>query len=69
MATKKETYSDAMQRLEQIVNQIGNNELDIDELENKLKEAQKLIKFCRGKLYKTDIEIKKMFEEEGTVKK
>jgi len=43
--------------------------LDIDELENKLKEAQKLIKFCRGKLYKTDIEIKKMFEEEDTVKK
>ena len=47
MATKKETYTEAMKRLEAIVSQIESNELDIDELANRLKEAQRLIKYCR----------------------
>ena len=66
---KKETYSEAMKRLENIVARIENNELDIDELGNQLKEAQKLIKYCREKLYKADVEIKKMLEsDEGCEK-
>lgn len=66
MTTKKETYtySEAMKRLEVIVSKIEGNELDIDELENYLKEAQKLIKFCKDKLYKTDQEIQRMLEED-----
>ncbi len=60
---KKETYSEAMKRLEAIVSQIESNELDIDSLGEHLKEAQKLIKYCREKLYKADAEIKKMLEE------
>ena len=39
MAVKKETYSQAMERLEKIVRQIDNNELDIDILSEKIKEA------------------------------
>ena len=68
MAAKKETYTytEAMKRLEAIVAKIEGNELDIDELGEKLKEAQKLIKFCRDKLYKTDLEIQKMLGEEET---
>ena len=64
MATKKETYTEAMKRLEGIVARIESNELDIDQLGENLQEAQKLIKFCRAKLYKADEEIKKMLEEE-----
>ena len=64
MAAKKETYTEAMARLEQIVSRIESNELDIDQLGENLKEAQKLIKFCKDKLYKADAEIKKMLEEE-----
>lgn len=64
MAVKKETYSEAMKRLESIVAGIESNELDIDELGSQLKEAQKLIKYCRDKLYKADAEIKKMLETE-----
>lgn len=63
MATKKETYTEAMKRLEAIVAQIEGNELDIDELADRLKEAQRLIKYCREKLYKADAEIKKMLDE------
>lgn len=69
MAAKKETYTEAMKRLEAIVARIESNELDIDELGDNLKEAQKLIKYCREKLYKADVEIKKMLDEGGTVEK
>ena len=54
-----------MKRLEEIVNRIESNELDIDRLGENLREAQKLIKYCRDKLYKADAEIKKMLEPEG----
>ena len=51
-AKKKETYSQAISRLEQIVSQIDNNELDIDQLADKIKEANGLIAFCQSKLTK-----------------
>lgn len=63
MATKKQTYEQAMARLEEIVSCIENNELDIDRLSDGLKEAQALIKFCREKLYKADEDIKKILAE------
>lgn len=52
MAAKKETYSQAMERLEKIVRQIDNNELDIDTLSEKIKEANEIIAFCTEKLTK-----------------
>lgn len=63
MAVKKETYEQAMKRLEEIVEKIESGELDIDSLGEHLKEAQKLIRLCRDKLYKADAEIKKMLDE------
>ena len=51
MAAKKETYSEAMKRLEEIVSRIESNELDIDQLGEYLQEAQKLIKFCKNNRY------------------
>ena len=46
---KKETYSEAMARLEKIVSQIDNNELEIDVLAEKIKEANGIIAFCSDK--------------------
>ena len=43
MAAKKETYSQAMERLEKIVRQIDNNELGIDLLREIIKAATELI--------------------------
>ena len=60
---KKETYSQAIIRLEQIVSQIDNNELDIDQLADKIKEANDLIVFCQSKLTKADAEIGKILAE------
>ena len=64
MAAKKQTYEQAMKRLEEIVTRIDSNELNIDSLGESLKEAQELIIFCRENLYKADGEIKKILEEE-----
>lgn len=55
-------YEDAMKRLEEIVSQIEDNKMSIDVIGESLKEAQKLIKICRDKLYETDVEIKKILE-------
>ena len=39
-------YEEAMQRLETIVSQIENDELGIDELTARLKEAKQMLKTC-----------------------
>ncbi len=52
--SKKKTYSQAMERLEKIVRQIDNNELEIDALAEKIKEANEIIAFCSDKLTKAD---------------
>ncbi len=63
MAARKETYTEAMKKLEMIVAKIEGGELDIDQLGENLQEAQILIKFCKNKLYKADEEIRKMLDE------
>lgn len=63
MAAKKETYSQAIERLEKIVRQIDNNELDIDMLGEKIKEANEIIAFCTAKLTKADKEVEKLLRE------
>ncbi len=51
-----------MARLEELVRRIEVNETGIDRLAGELKEAQRLVAFCREKLYATDEEIKKILE-------
>ena len=63
MSVKKETYSQAMERLEKIVRQIDNNELEIDVLAEKIKEANEKIAFCTEKLTKADREVEKLLHE------
>ena len=63
MAAKKETYTEAMARLEEIVRQIDANELELDVLADKIKEANKIIAFCSYKLTKADAEIEKLLQE------
>lgn len=53
-------YEEAVRELEAIVDKLENDELDIDSMAERLKEAQKLIKLCKDKLTKTDDEIKKL---------
>lgn len=52
-------YEEGMAQLEAIVRKMESNELDIDEIAAQLKTAQRLIKFCRDKLTKTESELLK----------
>ena len=52
-------YEEAMAQLETIVRKMESNELNIDEIAAQLKTAQRLIKFCRDKLTKTESELLK----------
>ena len=63
MAKKKETYSEPEERLEKIVRQIDNNEQDIDQLSDRIKEANELISFCTAKLTMADKEIEKLLQK------
>lgn len=55
-------YEEEVKRLEQIVQQMERGDLDIDQLIEQLKEAQRIIKSCKAKLTKTDAEIKQLLE-------
>jgi exodeoxyribonuclease VII small subunit len=50
-------YEEAMAQLEAIVRKMESGELDIDEIAAQLKTAQRLIKFCKDKLTKTEAEL------------
>lgn len=63
MAKKTESYQEAVGKLRQIVNEIENGDLDVDLLSEKVREATRLIKLCKEKLYKVDEEVKKALEE------
>ena len=56
-------YEEALAQLEGIVHKMESNELDIDELAAQLKTAQRLIKFCKDKLTKTEEELQKIQAE------
>ena len=60
MAEKKESYNKAIEKLRGIIQDIESGELDVDVLSEKVKEASRLIKLCREKLFKADEEVKKI---------
>ena len=53
-------YEEALAQIETIVRKMEANEYDIDELAAQLKTAQRLIKFCKDKLTKTEEELKSL---------
>ena len=63
MAKKEESYKEAIEKLRRIVAEIDRDELDVDLLSEKVKEASRLIKLCKEKLYKVDAEVRSVLEE------
>ena len=60
---KQPTYEEAVRRVETLVAQLENNELDIDTLSKRLAEAQQLLALCRDKLTRADEDIHKILDE------
>ena len=56
------TYTQAVERLEEIMSLIQGGGMDVDKLAVALKEASALVQFCRSKLYKVDEEVKQLLD-------
>ena len=65
---KTETYSEAIDRLEKIVAQIDSNDLAIDPLAARIKEANEIIAFCPAKLTKAEGEVEKLLADDAETK-
>ncbi len=59
----KISYKEAMEKLEAIVSGLENDEVPVDELAEKVKEASKLIRVCKSVLYETEEEVNKVLQE------
>ncbi len=60
---KNMTYTQAVERLEKIMNSIQGGGMDVDKLAVTLKEAEALVKFCRSKLFEVDEEVKQLLDD------
>lgn len=60
---KKISYTEAITELEEIVSVIENNQVNIDELSQKVKRASELIKICKDKLHNTEEEVNNIIRE------
>jgi len=52
-----------LDEIEDILAKIENEELDIDELSEKVNRVSFLLKFCKEKLHKTNAEVEKILGE------
>ena len=59
----KVSYKEAMEKLEEIVSGLESDEIPVDELAAKVKEASRLIRICRSVLYQTEEEVNKVLKE------
>lgn len=63
MAKKEFSFNEAVVRIEKILQNIENGNLDVDRLAEEVKEASELIKQCQKKLKTTEEEINSIFKD------
>lgn len=64
MQKKEINYEQALEDLESIASKMEKGEFEMDELIVNLKKAQELIKLCKDKLQKTDVEIQNILNQD-----
>ncbi len=60
---KEQSYTKAIEELENIVAEIENEDISVDELSTKVKRAAELIRICKTVLYKTEEEVNTVLKE------
>ncbi|GBU07307.1 hypothetical protein AwDysgo_06380 [Bacteroidales bacterium] len=63
MAKKEISYKEAYAKLENILQEIEGNEMDVDQLSIKIKEAAGLLNLCKDKLFVASEETKKILAQ------
>lgn len=61
--SKKISYTEAYIELQEIVSEMENSEINIDQLDAKIKRASELLKVCKDKLFKTEKNVQDILEE------
>ena len=55
-------YNKAVEKLDEIIRKIESEDIDVDELSVKVKEAVELVKLCKSKIEKAELEVKKVVD-------
>ena len=56
-------YGKAIERLDEIIGNIESDDIDVDELSLRLKEAVNLVKLCKSKIDKAELEVKQVVDD------
>lgn len=59
----KPNYKNAIIKLEEIIEKIEHEDVDVDELADHVKQAVELIRLCKEKIEKAEVEVKKIVED------
>ena len=63
MNKKTLKYSEAMAKLNDILTDLESERIDVDDVSQKVKKAVELIRLCREKIEKTELEVHKIVKE------
>lgn len=63
MTKKLIKYREAIVELQNILDGLESEQIDVDEVSQKVKRAVELIKICREKIAKTELEVRKVVKE------
>jgi exodeoxyribonuclease VII small subunit len=63
MTKKLIKYSEAVEELNNILQDLESENIDVDEVSLKVKRAVELIKICREKIENTELEVRKIVKE------
>ncbi|MFH1768897.1 MAG: exodeoxyribonuclease VII small subunit [Candidatus Omnitrophota bacterium] len=63
MGKKTLKYSEAMDELNQILEDLQSERIDLDDLSAKVKRATELIRLCKDKIKNTEMEVTKIVKE------
>ena len=63
MPKKKISYSEAIAEIEETIALIESEELDVDDLSEKVKRVSELLEICKAKLSNTEKEVEKILSE------
>ncbi|WP_224249616.1 exodeoxyribonuclease VII small subunit [Hyalangium gracile] len=62
-STNEPSYGEAAARLEEILQEIEEGQVDVDELSGLVKEAAELVTLCRGKIQAAEMQVKTIAEQ------
>jgi exodeoxyribonuclease VII small subunit len=63
MSDETPKYGDAIEELEEILEEIEAEDVDLDDLADKVERASDLVELCRDKLDRTEVQVQSIIED------